>query len=242
MTKKTTITGRDDDERKRDGVSQGSEPPEEGIVRVTTAPPASALGPPPRIKLGPDPDRFIPTNNAIDRVRAALHDPDIVAEGDAGFERTKVRYLMTVLGLAGEIPRLRRLYADVHGKPGLSFAIFNEQYPTFPVLLRADRLNGVELYTDNRAVLPAWFQTKKTRKVPFFPAFEAFRWGRHSCGRVPGLVFPRKGFPRGMVIHGPGLERYNCGGCLTHYTDEGEPLFTIRSLESLIGRIATRDY
>ena len=49
--------------------------------------------------------------------------------------------------------------------------------------------------------LPSLFQ--KFSKAPFVAAFEAHyeRYAREADGRAIGLVFPRKGINRGLIVH-----------------------------------------
>jgi hypothetical protein len=134
------------------------------------------------------------------------------------YETLKVKFVMSRSGLGPqEVRRLSRLHEDRYGVPGLSFGIFREEYPTYPVLLQCSRLEGLRLHTDPKSILPVWF--KNFESLPFVPPFVAFHDSIVAVeklgGRGVGLVFPRKGFQQGLVVHtavanGSGWEQGPC--------------------------------
>lgn len=118
------------------------------------------------------------------------------------YERARVKYLMTRCGLEPRIKALRGLHAERYGTPGLSFELFDEMFPGCPVVFAADRLGGLQLHRDPKSALPDWFT--RFSDLPFIAPFEAFlgRVGDRR-GRAAALVFPRKGFAQGLVLHTP---------------------------------------
>lgn len=129
------------------------------------------------------------------------------AHEDAGFETRMVEFLLAVFKFPA--PAVRALRAEHRrrtGLAGLTFATFAMHHPGFPVRLAASRLDGVKLHTDPRAVLPALF--RDFARVPFVVAYDALVEQRAGDDDRPlGLVFPRKGFRKGMIIHdGAGLD------------------------------------
>jgi len=128
------------------------------------------------------------------------------------FEESRVNFLYRKCGLERDLATLRELHRDRLGYPGLNFSLFQELYPSFPIVLGCDRLNGLALHESSQAVLPAWY--KSFAKVPFVPAFERFceRAAASLHGRGIGLIFPRKGFRDGLIIYTGLDDCWNEGG------------------------------
>lgn len=125
------------------------------------------------------------------------------ARADASFEAGRVNYLLTVFKFnAGKTAAaLRRAEAAARGTAELTFRAFDEAYPTFPVVLGASRLGGVQLHLAPTAFLPALF--RDFGRAPFVTAYEEFYEAAadRADGRPVGLVFPRKGLRHGLVIY-----------------------------------------
>lgn len=160
------------------------------------------------------------------------------------FEAARVRFVLKKCGLPKKAEReLQELHRERLGSVGLNFALFNEIYPTFPVVLGTSRLAGAELHRDPRAILPMWFS--KFQDVPFYPPFEALESAvkGHASGRPIGLVFPRKGFAQGLIIHTEGLDEYWLhGGCYVYRggTKNRRVDLFVRPFASLIEAIHNR--
>lgn len=88
----------------------------------------------------------------------------------------------------------------------LTFRAFNQEFPTFPLLLGTDPLNGVKLHLDRTAMIPSLF--KKFSRTPFVKAYEAFyeQVADRANDRAIGLVFPRKGIRHGLIIYSGDFE------------------------------------
>ena len=99
--------------------------------------------------------------------------------------------------------RLEQLNAERYGARSLTFQTFNDEFPSFPVVLACDHLGGLQLHRDNGSVFPLWFA--RFPDLPFVAPFEASVDAARAslAGRGAGLVFPRKGFAQGMVVHTP---------------------------------------
>lgn len=135
---------------------------------------------------------------------------------ELNFEAGRVKYLM---GVCGFKPRdLNQVRAAAGGR--LSFPAFHAEFPDFPYLLRASRLDGVKLHEDQKAILPRWFD--RFLGLPFMPVFEdvlAEVWDTRN-GRGVGLVFPRKGFAQGLVVHSAAaLAGWSSGPCFAYKAD-----------------------
>ena len=118
------------------------------------------------------------------------------------YERARVKYLMTRCGMSSRLRALRSLHAERFGSPGLSFELFAELFPGCPVAFAADRLDGLQLHRDPGSALPAWFS--RFSDLPFIAPFEKHLERLGGRGdRAAALVFPRKGFAQGLVIHTP---------------------------------------
>lgn len=127
----------------------------------------------------------------------------MAARAGVAFEEGKVNYLLSVFKLnARKVGgQLRDREDTERGRPDLTLRAFNDTYPTFPLVMGASRLGGVQLHLEKRAMLPALF--KEFGQAPFVTAYETFyeaNAGRAN-GRKLGLIFPRKGFKNGLIIY-----------------------------------------
>jgi hypothetical protein len=95
---------------------------------------------------------------------------------------------------------------EQYGHPRLTFRLFNDHFPTFPIALGTSRLKGVKLHEDPRSSLPEWFNNFE--RTPFFKAYEEFveQVAGVANGRAIGLVFPRNRVRGALIIHDGGLE------------------------------------
>jgi len=117
------------------------------------------------------------------------------------WETARVLFLLKRTGLGHQAQAFRTAYARRHGTPGLSFAMFNEAYPSFPYLLEASLIGGCPLHDVTEAAFPCWLRAFSD--LPFVPFFEETlaRTAGHEHGRDVAMVFPRHGFQQGLVIH-----------------------------------------
>jgi hypothetical protein len=135
-------------------------------------------------------------------IRRRIADSSVLQQAQA-YESSRVTFLLKQTGRGPLEPALRRQHVDQFGSPALTFAGFAERFPEFPVLLGAAWRPGVPLHEDPKATLPVWF--RDFPKLPFMPAFYELvaRTRASARGRAAGLIFPRKGFDQGLVVHTP---------------------------------------
>jgi hypothetical protein len=118
------------------------------------------------------------------------------------WEAARVEYAVKKLKLGRHVSaELRAHSSGSH----ISFNEFNNRFPTFPLLLSASSLPGEKaIHRDPKGVHPMWFKSFKGLSFIKFYEEELERYksdvfGDHS--RVLGMVFPRKGFVHGLVVH-----------------------------------------
>jgi hypothetical protein len=120
---------------------------------------------------------------------------------EESYEAACVAFFLELFKFSAKEKRaLRDLYVKRTGRvPILKFSIFNDEYPTFPVLLGARRID--KLQADPTAFLPALF--RNFRQATFVTVYDAFFEANESraAGKPIGLVFPRKGIPHGLIVH-----------------------------------------
>lgn len=145
------------------------------------------------------------------------------SRSDAQYEERLVSFVLKMFKLKKDEPHLRKRDEREGGAGNLRFSLFCDEYRTFPILLGADPLRGTLIHTDPRCFLPQLF--KNFDKTPFVTAYELFfeRVADRVDGRAVGLVFPRKGIRRGLVIHnGDDLDRRVFRGTVMTYHGGGK--------------------
>ena len=154
-----------------------------------------------------------------DKVRRTVqeHLGENATRWEESFEEERVKFVLSKCGLADKKWALLALSRQRYGRPRLTFPLFNEQFPTFPMLMGASRLGGCKLHEDPRASLPELFN--RFDKSPFFAAYEAFyeRVSGSANNRAVALVFPRNRIRGALVIHDGGLEDYWVHGTVLTY-------------------------
>lgn len=132
------------------------------------------------------------------------------AEHAASWEHARVDCVMKRLKLAGHRKAVMRIVSEATGVSRLTFRAFSEFFPTFPMFLGADDLGHLPkpLHLLQEAILPAWF--RNFRHLPFILPYEAFYDGLgEEAGLKPvGLVFPRRGFQQGLVVHNGPVDKF----------------------------------
>jgi hypothetical protein len=94
----------------------------------------------------------------------------------------------------------------------LSFDDFNNRFPTFPMLLAASTLPDEKpLHRHPKGIHPMWF--KSFTGLPFIRFYEEelVRYKNDVFGeelRTLGMVFPRKGFAQGLIVHNGEWQTY----------------------------------
>ncbi len=101
---------------------------------------------------------------------------------------------------------LLELSMERTGQHRMTFALFNELFPNYPVLLAFNRLGGIKLHADSRMMLASLIKT--FAKTPVHQYFDDWLPTAQSManGRNVGMVFGRRGFKYGMIIHDGGLD------------------------------------
>ena len=135
-------------------------------------------------------------------------DPERERCGDEMRESSLVnRLLVRTYGAAAPKYRhtLTRLCEERTGRKHVTFPLFNELHPSYPVVLSFSRLGGVKVHADPRCMLAALI--KSFAKTPFYQYFEDWLTQARPAagGRQVGMVFGRRGFKYGMIIHDGGL-------------------------------------
>lgn len=175
----------------------------------------------------------------------------IDAELDRQWEHARVRYALGRVGLGSFKKRLLRRATDLQGEPYLTFALFEEEFPTFPILLSANRMatkqvrkegeiktvKAEPLHQNPQAFHPVWF--KQFLALPFTKLYEE-RFG--EAGEViqlkpVGMVFPRRGFAQGLVIHNGDVHDFVSpqSSCHLYLGGGKKPMnLVVQSFESLL--------
>ncbi len=186
--------------------------------------------------------------------------PDAIqAEMDRRWEHARVRYTLTRLGLAKYNSQMSRKVSDRPEEAYLTFELFDEFFPSFPMILSTDRLSTVEvqktgskeldetakvdappLHQNLKAVHPRWF--KSFLALPFIPPYEEIfnKRGSGTKLRPVGLVFPRKGFPQGLVVHNGDVYDFvsQKSGCHYYLGGGKKPMnLVVQSYQSLLDQI-----
>lgn len=157
----------------------------------------------------------------------------------AQFEASRLKALMQRMKLADHLGAVFLQAEQMTGVRELRFAAFNELFPTFPFRIGCHTLRGLPLpygdkktpmdywvHRDNQSVEPARF--KKFNWVPFKIAYDQLvqQMANPADLRKIALVFPRKGFTDGMVIHNDESENYwHTGLCWVYKQADGSRLY-----------------
>lgn len=142
-----------------------------------------------------------------------------VASQAAQFEETLVKHMLARLKLSEFKSELLGIWHSQHGEYRLKFASLNFKFPTFPFVLGSGRFEGDPVHKDRKSTEPARF--KSFASVPFVEMFREFKEqvDAEAGWRNVGLIFPRKGFRYGMIIHDNEEESYWQQGLSWVYKD-----------------------
>lgn len=173
------------------------------------------------------------------------------------FEQERLKWLLTRLKLKHHMSRIINRYKAETGRTELRFEAFNEHFPTFPFLLGCTKLQGIpmpgrlkadgtqrvtpldyHIYMDPASTEPARF--KNFQKVPFVGAYKDFYAAamKRARGRKIALLFPRKGFLHGMVMHNDASEQFWSEGLAWVYkVPETESRLYVQPLSALVDAI-----
>lgn len=167
------------------------------------------------------------------------------------FESAKVNYLVQRFGLRHDIGKIYDAHYNLTGSRKLSLAAFNDVFSTFPFILASSTLRAISVpwgkagqpkqtpadyavHRDDHATEPARF--KNFRWVPFVAAFEAFNNSLPAGdGRIPGLIFPRRGINHGMFIHSDHSEQYwKSGLCWVYKVADSDKRLYVQPFTAVI--------
>lgn len=156
-----------------------------------------------------------------DRVRRTVQEAvgDNAARWDESFEEERVKFVLNRCGLADKKWHLLALARERFGRPRLTFSLFNECFPTFPLFMGATRMMGkMKLHEDPKASLPELFN--HFDRSPIYTAYMAFQEQKadKANNRALALVFPRNRVKGALVIHDGGLDSFWVHGTVMTYT------------------------
>lgn len=111
------------------------------------------------------------------------------------WESKRVDWTIRRLGLTAKLKEVAS-----HRDDGfLTFEAFNDVF-SFPVYLTSNQLRGkLPIHKDQKSIHPNWF--KAFSKLPFVQVFAETLKAYGLFGRALGMVFPRKGFAQGLIVH-----------------------------------------
>jgi|JI10StandDraft_1071094.scaffolds.fasta_scaffold343886_2 hypothetical protein len=118
------------------------------------------------------------------------------------WEEARVSWLLKRLGLQNVAKDIRSRTANDR----ILFADFNENFAMFPLQFVAEPLIGeTPIDADRRYVHPRWFAG--FLDLPIVRAYEEhfIRWRESDDKRPLAMVFPRRGFEQGLMLHNGGL-------------------------------------
>jgi hypothetical protein len=134
---------------------------------------------------------------------------DVEADAAVKYETTLVKHALARLHLMQRKNELYEAWARHHDVRRLTFAGLNHVFPTFPLLLGCNKLQGYKpIHKDRGAREASRFQ--RFNSVSFVKEFNEFhKQVVDEAGvRNVGMVFPRKGFRYGMIIYHDDHEKY----------------------------------
>lgn len=135
--------------------------------------------------------RVNPLNPLLDKI-ARFEYSD---KGARQWESSRVEWTLRRLALLEQ--RKEILASSENGL--YSFAEFN-RVVSFPVILEANPLReGLPLHKNPKAIHPLWF--KSFTQLPFMQQYEEHFHKYKDREKPIGMVFPRKGFSQGLVVH-----------------------------------------
>lgn len=149
---------------------------------------------------------------------------ELAERSATAWESTRVRHLLTKFGANASTARLKAFEQGRTGTTDLTFHAVAEVFPHVPFVFRASTLRGIPVpYDSGRtdrdyAVDRDWRSTepsrfKNFRHVPFVLEFlRQFESMSPNEERACGLVFPRRGFAHGLVVHDDDSETYWTSG------------------------------
>ena len=123
------------------------------------------------------------------------------AEMASRWESARVEFTLGHVGLGRCKRHLFQLAEEQTGVRRLTFVFFHEHFPSFPIILGANDLGILPepLHRLQKAIFPEWF--RNFTQLPFMPMYEELYSSTTGLARPLGMIFPRKGFQQGLVVH-----------------------------------------
>lgn len=155
----------------------------------------------------------------------------------ANWEHARITHMLQVLRLPSVKSRLQR----AEGNRTFSFEAFYAECPKFPMHLFFDNLPGsIPIHRDNKSVHPMWFKSFMS-----LPVVKLYKEKLSLCpwsgeDRPVGLVFPRKGFQQGLIVHNGSFDRFVSDGSGCHvYRQEGGSTLIVQAFTGFLSHLET---
>jgi hypothetical protein len=184
-----------------------------------------------------EPDRINPFQILKNRTQGGL-----TGEFDRRWEHARVRYTLQRLRLTRYQKEFLQFVRQQTDETYYNFRLFDQFFPSFPIALACDRLkedSKEPLHRDPKAFHPQWW--KNFMRLPFIPAYQKFydSIGAHTMTRHCGLVFPRRGFQQGLVVHNGEFADYVSPGHTAHVylAPDGHQMLFVQPFQNLLDHI-----
>lgn len=181
------------------------------------------------------------TPNPYDRLNTSDFKALAAEAQERSFETSVVDYMLKAFNMSA----YRKQMKELHDFEYLSFSAF-EQVCRFPFKLWTNGLTDLKpIYRDSKSVHPLWF--KSFRKIPFVMLFEQRLeelLEEDSGFSAFGMIFPRKGFRNGMIIHTGHWEEYvgYSSGCHVYKGKEDLGInYVVQPYQAFITNIAKQN-
>lgn len=156
------------------------------------------------------------------------------SEKEIRWEENTVKLVLKSFGLQKVAPRIAKLNEEMTGYPNVTAAAFHEMFPDFPIYFGTAYITG--LHANPKCMMPQLMNNFSN--TPVIGLFEEFlkEVPEDQRERCLGLVFPRRGYTRGMIIHtGHGFWRRNVLRLVYDYgTPKKKERLVLEPFQSLI--------
>ena len=142
-------------------------------------------------------------NNPFNLLRATSQDA-VALQASAAYEHQAVLRTLKLTGLEPYRRDLLRAAAQHFGEARLTFLQFHAAFPDFPLRLACNNMKHLPkpLHLLQEAIFPVWL--KAFSQLPIIKPYEAFFDSveiEEQGHRPIGLIFYRRGFPDGLILH-----------------------------------------
>jgi len=144
------------------------------------------------------------------------------------WESKRAEWVFRKKGLTSKIKPLKSSSDDGL----LSLSMLQEFFPE--VYLTSGYLKAkIPIHKDTSAVHPAWF--KGFLKLPFIESYKDILTSRSDSVEIVGMVFPRKGFQNGLILHNGHWLNYVPQGSGFHlYRGKNDRVLTVQSFSDFV--------